>query len=167
MNKSKTPVLPLANAVGDFIRYWGFRRIHGQIWTLVYLSPTPLSGVDLSAKLRVSKALVSPALKELEGHGLIRQVKAENSKVKRYAAVPEVFQVIRQVLQEREQQILLKVEAQSEHLARTQRADQVDPARMAQLAQMVRSARLCLDTLLAVDSLEGLLGLAALLGGAE
>lgn len=38
----------LSDSVGDFIRHWGFRRIHGQIWTQVFLSKDSLSGAELT-----------------------------------------------------------------------------------------------------------------------
>jgi DNA-binding transcriptional regulator GbsR (MarR family) len=71
-------VQQLSTFIGHFIRYWGFRNIHGQIWTIVYLSETPLSGAEIVKFLKVSKALVSPALKELEMEGLIKKVESES-----------------------------------------------------------------------------------------
>lgn len=94
-----------ADSVGDFIRYWGFRRIHGQIWAQVYLSRESLSGAELTARLRVSKALVSPALKELERHGLIRTA-FDGNKTKRYSAEPDVMAVIKGVLAKRESKLI-------------------------------------------------------------
>lgn len=97
----------LSGAVGDFIRYWGFRRIHGEIWTQIYLTATPLSGVELTERLGVSKALVSPALKELEAHKLIL-VRNEDGKTKRYTANPDVFKVIKDILIQREMKLIEK-----------------------------------------------------------
>ena len=34
----------LAEGFGQFIRYWGFRQIHGEVWSVVYLAPAPLFG---------------------------------------------------------------------------------------------------------------------------
>jgi DNA-binding transcriptional regulator GbsR (MarR family) len=102
-------LINLANTVGDFIRYWGFRRIHGQIWTQVFLSQKPLSGADLTRSLKVSKALVSPALKELLKHKLIVQNKVDQ-KTKSYSANPNVLEVIRNVLSKRESVLIKKAE---------------------------------------------------------
>ncbi len=99
----------MADLVGDFIRYWGFRKIHGEIWTVVYLSQSPVSGSDLVSLLDVSKALISPALKELEKEGLIFQTRSENSKVKRYAAAEDVFRIIKGVLNRRERPLIEKI----------------------------------------------------------
>lgn len=98
-----------ADLIGDFIRYWGFRKIHGEIWTIVYLSKKPVSGSELVEILDVSKALVSPALKELEEEGLIFQTESENSKTKRYRAVDDVFQSIKNVLNRREKPLIERI----------------------------------------------------------
>lgn len=130
----------LSGAVGDFIRYWGFRRIHGEIWTQVYLSAEPLSGVELTERLGVSKALVSPALKELQEHKLIL-VQPEDGKTKRYFANPDVFEVIREVLQKRE---ILLIDEAAKCFGKVDACD--DPAlnkdRLNRLGQMINFAQL-------------------------
>ena len=97
-------------SVGDFIRYWGFRRIHGAIWTQLYVSSTPLSGTELARRLKVSKALVSPALSELEKHKLIRQSEAPNDKTILYEACDDVNAVIKHVLKTREKPLLSEID---------------------------------------------------------
>ena len=74
----------LSLSIGNFIRYWGFRRIHGAIWTQLYLSKTPLSCTDLTSRLGLSKALISPALDELCKFKLIFEAPAPNEKTKIY-----------------------------------------------------------------------------------
>lgn len=138
--QTKKHLADLSGAVGDFIRYWGFRRIHGEIWTQVYLSQDPLSGVDLTERLGVSKALVSPALKELLDYDLIL-VKPENGKTKRYYANPNVFEVIKQILQKRE---MVLIEAAIKHYAKVNECDDsaIDKDRLNRLGQMVNLAQL-------------------------
>lgn len=104
-----TALSDMADLVGDFIRYWGFRKIHGELWTVIYLSKQPLSGSELVEILQVSKALVSPALKELEAEGLIFQTDSENSKTKRYSAAEDVFKVIKNVLDRREKPMIQQI----------------------------------------------------------
>lgn len=128
----------LSGAVGDFIRYWGFRRIHGEIWTQVYLNAHPLSGVELTQRLGVSKALVSPALKELEEHKLIL-VKNEDGKTKRYTANPDVFQVIRDILVKREIKLIEKALEQFGKVEATEDLD-LNPERLKSLGQMISVA---------------------------
>lgn len=144
----------LARQVGDFIRYWGFRKIHGEIWTVIYLSARPLSGVEIVGLLRVSKALVSPALKELEHEGLISQVESENSKTKRYAAVEDVTSIIRGVLVRREWPMISKIKAchgeLENHVGGDTANHALDSTRMQSLGAFIHTADIALSTL--VDS---------------
>lgn len=145
----------LAGHVGDFIRYWGFRRIHGEIWAVVYLSEAPLSGVEIVEKLQVSKALVSPALKELEDEGLIQQVPSENSKVKRYAAQEDVVSVIKGVLKRREQPMLEQVWKSYDSLSTSiSSVEGVRTDRFERLGDMIQMALLGLGILLDFSGLK-------------
>ncbi len=146
----------LASQVGDFIRYWGFRRIHGEIWTLVYLSETPLSGKEIIDRLKVSKALVSPALKELEMEELIVRAPSENTKVKRYAANEDVMKVIKGVLKRREKPMLDKVHNSYESLSTNTLSGQngLHSERFTKLGEMINTAQLGLQLLLDFENIE-------------
>ncbi len=97
----------LSESVGDFISYWGFRHIHGQVWCQIYLSTEALSGADLTKRLGVSKALISPALAELENYGLIKAM-PKNLKTKNYQAELNVTKIIKSILKNRELKIVSK-----------------------------------------------------------
>lgn len=140
-------VLALATAVGDFIRYWGFRRIHGQIWTQLYLSKTPLSGTVLSQRIQVSKALVSPALTELVEFALIRVVGGD-SKTKTYSANADVFSPIRKILNSREKLLIQRASRccqRVEEIAQTQAKSDIDSERLLSLGSMISSAQAALE----------------------
>lgn len=109
----------LSESVGDFIRYWGFRRIHGEIWTQVFLSKTQLSGAEITKRLGVSKSLVSPALSELEVYGLITRTE-DGKKTKRYSAVPNVLPVIKAILKKREARMIAEAQDRFESLRKIQ-----------------------------------------------
>lgn len=128
----------LSETVGDFIRYWGFRRIHGEIWTQVYLSTVPLSGAELTERLGVSKALISPALRELEEHELIF-VKNEDGKTKRYFANPDVFQVVRNILIKREAKLIETALKNFKKIEVAERAE-LDTERLNNLGKMINVA---------------------------
>lgn len=147
----QSKVAQLSDSVGDFIRYWGFRRIHGQIWTLVYLSKVPLSGSELVDLLSVSKALVSPAIKELEDEGLIIQIKSENSKTKRYKAVEDVEKVIKGVLRRREKPMMDKVYKSFSDLDAHIAA--IDQNRLVKIGKMITQAQMLLTMLTETDEL--------------
>ena len=139
----------LATGIGSFIRYWGFRNIHGEIWTTIYLSKEPLSGIEICTLLNVSKALVSPALKELEAEGLIRQTVSENSKTKRYQAEEDVNKVIHGVLKRREKPMIEKIQQSYSELGQAVSDKSVlNSERLQKMGAMIQIAEIGLSTLL-------------------
>ncbi len=93
-------VRQVCDAVGGFIEYWGFKAIHGKIWTLLALSTAPLTQVEIADFLEVSRSLVSGAVSELLHHGLIRAV--DDRRNAPYEAVIDIWPTISDVLRERE-----------------------------------------------------------------
>ena len=99
----------LAGFVGEFMQYWGFKKIHGQIWLHIYLSKDPIDATTIVKRLKVSKALVSLALKDLI-HYKVVLVDCKGSKRTVYLkANPEIMKVITDVLRMRERVMLDQV----------------------------------------------------------
>ncbi len=147
-----------ADSVGDFIRYWGFRRIHGRIWTEVYLSKQPLSGVDLTKILGVSKALASLALNELIEYNLISCINPHD-KTKRYTANDDVYGVIKKILIGREQVLIKKSQKNFNALEEALRKVKPEEClihqdRLRSLGEMISSAVLAMDFILETSSEE-------------
>lgn len=158
INKLRT----LSESVGDFIRYWGFRRIHGQIWTQVFLSKTSLSGTELTKRLQVSKALISPALSELESYGLIVMTE-DGKKTKRYSAAPDVIPVIKKILKEREAKIIAEARENFDALEKIQnKVDDQDSVlkkeRLDELNQMISLAQFAIHFIIGQSDEEALAG---------
>lgn len=145
-NQENKKVNNLARLVGDFIRYWGFRKIHGEIWTVLFLTAKPMSCADLVLYLGVSKALVSPALKELEAEGLISNVKSENSKVKRYLAKEDVFETINSVLDRREKPMMKKIKSAFRQIEQGQ-IEHICQERVEFLGEMIQGAEIMLESI--------------------
>lgn len=162
--KNRNPTTPalrdLADSIGEFIQYWGFRKIHGQVWTLVYLSRDPLHATEIVQRLGVSKALVSLALRELAEFRLVEITSKPGRKVKTYVANPNVFAVICDVLRSRELVILHKVSSQRLLLQKTLTAKEsealINPARMHELDEMIQSAQTALAGILSLSALSEL-----------
>src|SRR5665213_2913352 len=119
---SETEVLPpeleeLANEVGDFICYWGFKRIHGRLWTHIYLAKNPLDAGNLMQRLKVSKALISLSLNDLLKFDVILENGKSNRGTQTYVANPEVLDVILNVLRRRERKMLSKAETSHKMLS--------------------------------------------------
>lgn len=109
--------LDLADLVGDFIEYWGFKSVHGRIWTLIFLSKQPVNAKHLMENLKISKALVSMSIKDLLHYDVIHEVAKEGPSTQKYTYNPEIFHVITNVLKSRESVLLRKI---NEQIARAQ-----------------------------------------------
>lgn len=99
------------NDIGLFIEYWGFRKIHGKIWAIVFLSDEPISTPEIVERLGVSKALVSGAINELLKYKLIEKVGQVKHGGVTFQSADEIAQVVREVIKNREQVLLSKVES--------------------------------------------------------
>lgn len=136
----------LSMSIGDFIRYWGFRRIHGAIWTQLFLSKTPLSCKDLTEQLDLSKALISPALNELCGFKLVKEVDSPNEKTKLYCASENINEVIQHILKSREAKMLKQItEDYSSFNSSTVKKQRVDEDKVKALGEMIMAANIMLE----------------------
>lgn len=93
-------VVAVCDAVGDFIESWGFRSIHGRVWTLLALSSRPLAQAEIAERLAVSRSLVSLAITELGEFGLVRATGPERQAP--WQATLDVWPIITDVLRSRE-----------------------------------------------------------------
>lgn len=150
MIKYKTPpaqLNSLAQEIGCFIEYWGFKKIHGMIWTHLYLSPQPLSALDLISKLKVSKALISISIKDLIKYKLIIQTdESENKKNKFYYTNPDVFGAIKNILETREMKIMEKIRVEFKILKEIKKnkpeasKEIINPEKLEKLEEMITGA---------------------------
>lgn len=139
----------LSLSVGNFIRYWGFRRIHGAIWTQLYVSGTPLSCTDLTIRLGLSKALISPALDELCNFKLIREAPAPNDKTKMYSAAENISEVIQHVLKTREARMLKQITKDFSDFTDSASGDvAMNEANVKSLGEMIAMANMMLEMLM-------------------
>ncbi|MFK7872821.1 MAG: GbsR/MarR family transcriptional regulator [Oligoflexales bacterium] len=99
-------VREVAESIGQFIEYWGFKHIHGRIWTTIFLARNPISSPEIVASLGVSKGLVSVAINELIHYGLITKASKTIHGGQTYLATEDIGSVIRNVLRERELKLL-------------------------------------------------------------
>lgn len=100
-------VLEVCENTGIFIEWWGFRAIHGRVWTLLALTGRPLSQVDIAALLDVSRSLVHGAVQELEEWGLVQR-EGDHRRAP-ISAVVEVWPIITQILRTREWMMIERV----------------------------------------------------------
>lgn len=97
--------------VGHFIQYWGFKKIHGRIWAHLYTSKVPLDSQSLMMRLKVSKALMSLAVRDLLEFDVIAAASVGKHGVTYYEANPDLLSVITNVLKKREAPMMAAVDS--------------------------------------------------------
>ncbi len=160
---SELEILPpeledLANEVGNFICYWGFKKIHGRLWTHIYLSRRPLDAAQLIRRLRVSKALISLSLNDLLKYDVILVAGKSDRGTQTYIANPDVLSLILNVLRRRERKMLAQTEASHKMLAslRTETIKQanIEELRLAAMGRMIEQAQNALLSLLELATVD-------------
>ncbi len=91
-----------AEAVGDVIEHWGFRKALGRAWTVLYLEPEPLSAAELGERLSMSAGAVSTTLGELQRWGVARRVWRPGERREFFEAETDFWKMISKVVSERE-----------------------------------------------------------------
>lgn len=89
-------------ALGRVSSFWGFSKIMGQIYGLLYLSSKPLTLDDMAGSLSVSKGNVSINMKALERWNMVRQIWVKGDRKDYYEAETDFWKIVRGVLRERE-----------------------------------------------------------------
>ena len=156
----------VSDVVGRLIEFWGFKRNMGRIWSVLYLSPDPLSAEDLRECLGLSSGAVSMTLNELQRWGVVRKVWVQGERKDFFTAEIQLWKMISRVFNEREKaEIVSAIEAFEDALASLQPLrSSPDPAiraraelqheRIRQLLELARLGRRLLDTLLATAKLD-------------
>lgn len=120
----------------------------------MYLSKTPLSCTDLSERLGVSKALISPALEELCSYKLIVEAPAPNEKTKVYKDADNINEVIQHVLRTRESKMLSQITDDFSAFNQSEaQFDDLDERKVRSLGEMILSANLMLNLMLSQKDL--------------
>jgi DNA-binding transcriptional regulator GbsR (MarR family) len=92
----------VGDAVGRLMEFWGFKRNMGRVWTLLYLSPTPLTAGDLKDRLMISSGAVSMTLAELIRWGVVKKIWVQGERRDFFTAEVALWRMISRVLGERE-----------------------------------------------------------------
>jgi HTH-type transcriptional regulator, glycine betaine synthesis regulator len=152
--------LAVADAVGELMELWGFRRQLGRIWAVLFLSERPLAAPDLCERLQISTGLLSMSLSELRSWGVVRTVSVPGDRKEHFEAETNIWSLVRRVLAERERKAIDAALATVEQALREVKAalSDVDPAvksaarfrlqRLEQLAQLCRVGQGLLQVLL-------------------
>lgn len=160
--KGAEPRMPemedLAEQIGEFIHYWGFKRVHGRIWTHLYLARRPLDAADLVRQMKISKALVSISLRELLEYDVIEEVGKSPKGTQLYRTNPDILTVILSVLRQREKRMLARIQAAQSSLERTSAADReahgMSDESLKMLGELISKAAIGLESFIAFKSVD-------------
>jgi HTH-type transcriptional regulator, glycine betaine synthesis regulator len=156
----------VSDVVGRLIEFWGFKRNMGRIWSILYLSPEPLSAEDLRQALRLSSGAVSMTVNELLRWGVVRKVWVQGERKDFYTAEVQLWRMISRVFNEREKsEIVVAIESFEEALADVSKQRHSSDAkvraraelqyeRIKQLLELAKLGKRLLDTLLATAKLD-------------
>ncbi len=147
-----SPIGPLSDQIGEFIAYWGFKRVHGRIWTHLVVSDRPLDASALMKKLGISKALVSMSLADLLHYSVVEEAGKSPRGTLLYRANPQFWDVILNVLKIREREMLLRIHAAQSLVERISSAKakkhELDMENVAMLGELIGAASEALETFL-------------------
>jgi DNA-binding transcriptional regulator GbsR (MarR family) len=170
VGKEKRTLFPheaaVSDVVGKLIEFWGFKRNMGRVWSVLYLSPEPLSAEELRQSLGLSSGAVSMTVNELLRWGVVRKVWVQGERKDFYTAEVQLWRMISRVFNEREKsEIVMAIEAFEEALAEVSklrtssdpkaraRADlQYD--RIKQLLELAKLGKRLIETLIATAKID-------------
>lgn len=109
--------IAVADAIGRLMHFWGFKRPMGRIWTVLYLSPGPVSAASLGAELKMSAGAVSMALSELEKWGAVTRTWIPGARRDYFVAEPDIWKLVQRVVKERELSLVRDFGSSLEHAA--------------------------------------------------
>lgn len=134
------------NAVGHVIEFWGFKRNHGRIWSLLYLRGEPMASSDLQEELGLSKGAVSMISRDLEQWGVTHRKRVQGSNAWHFVAEVDFLKMLRRVLKERELEMVQRVRDDLKDALYFARDDEsVDEETLTRLRAMVRLADMVAD----------------------
>jgi DNA-binding transcriptional regulator GbsR (MarR family) len=157
----------VSDVIGRLIEFWGFKRNMGRVWTVLYLSPDPLSAEDLCNALKLSTGAVSMTLSELSRWGVVRKVWIQGERKDFYTAEVQLWRMISRVFNERERsEVIAAIDSFEHALAQLEKTRKTAPdaatraraelqiERITQLLELAKLGRRLLDALVATAKVD-------------
>src|SRR5262245_11071483 len=117
-----------ADAIGDVIEHWGFRKVLGRVWTVLFIAAEPLPAAVLADRLSMSAGSVSTSITELQRWGVVRRVWKPGERKEFYEAETDFWKMISKVFDERERLLSESVRDRLERAAGLLRQAPASPA---------------------------------------
>jgi DNA-binding transcriptional regulator GbsR (MarR family) len=164
-------VLEVCDAVGAFIEWWGFKAVHGRVWTLLALRGAPMTQAEVGRKLGLSRAGVSGAMHDLQGWRLAEPI--GDGRTAPWNAVLDVWPTIASVLRSREWLLIEKAKValeaaieEAELAGERGRSAGYDVGRMRTLLRLTEVAQALLRAVVGLRSATGAVMVAEWVGRA-
>jgi DNA-binding transcriptional regulator GbsR (MarR family) len=106
-----------ADAIGDIIEHWGFRKVLGRVWTVCFLAGEPVPAGWVGERLQMSAGTVSTSLGELQRWGIVKRVWKPGDRREFFEAETDFWKMISKVFDERERLLGESVRARLERSA--------------------------------------------------
>lgn len=141
-----------ADAIGDIIEHWGFRKVLGRVWTVLFIAAEPLPAASIAERLSMSAGATSMALTELQRWGVVKRVWRPGERKEFYEAETDFWRMISKVFDERERLIAESVRDRLERAAQILRKSAPGPLTKTSID---RVERLLAFVLVAQTALDG------------
>lgn len=106
-----------ADAIGDIIEHWGFRKVLGRVWTVLFIAAEALPAATIGERLSMSAGATSMALTELQRWGVVKRVWRPGERKEFYEAETDFWRMISKVFDERERLLAESVRDRLERAA--------------------------------------------------
>jgi DNA-binding transcriptional regulator GbsR (MarR family) len=103
-----------AEAIGDVIEHWGFRRGLGRVWTVLFIAGEAVPAAAIGDQLQMSTGAVSMSLSELQRWGVVHRVWKPGERKEFFEAETDFWRMISKVFDERERLLAESVRARLE-----------------------------------------------------
>jgi DNA-binding transcriptional regulator GbsR (MarR family) len=141
-----------ADAIGDVIEHWGFRKGLGRVWTMLFIAAEPLPAAAVGERLSMSAGAVSMALTELQRWGVVHRVWRPGERREFFEAETDFWRMISKVFDERER---LLAESVRGRLTRAVALLEKAPSSAATTVSIDRVQRLLSFVIVAEAALDG------------
>jgi DNA-binding transcriptional regulator GbsR (MarR family) len=103
----------VAEQVGALMEFWGFKRILGRLWAVLYMAESPLTAAEIGGALGLSASAVSVSLAELRRWGVVHEAVGlgpQSGRAQRWRAETDLWAMVSNVMRQREAPLIKRFE---------------------------------------------------------
>jgi HTH-type transcriptional regulator, glycine betaine synthesis regulator len=153
-------VVKIADAVGELMESWGFKRNMGRLWAVLYLEDHALSQAELCDRLGLSIGAVSMLLAEATQWGVVKKTWLVGERREHFAPETSIWKMVSRVFRERElrwiRTALESFEAGAKELRGSGARKELITTRVAGLIDLARVGAHLLEAALEGESIDSL-----------